>query len=600
MKKASNVFSQEQLREMLWEIGAKYPIPMSTDYLALYMTCPHQGHLHWHVSEERMHTTRWQGGESYNNAPLIIRMYDVTDVLFDGFNAHEFFDFEVNALRGNYYCHTPKFGRSYIAEIGLRGWDGSFRALARSNHVFFERERPADKYQVSGLFVGGAFQRKFDVENIFDTAVYERMNRELAGIERQEPLSAAIVFLGMNQAALDSPLGVSIKNLPRRIEKFGGTARIFSPLLDSKAGQDDDALLSAIQAVSNTTVKELARVHKTHPFHLLHCHDWYSSKIGIQAAKTLKLPCILSLHSTEYERAHSYEMHGPSSAICEWEREAAQAADLVIVPHSSTRQQVINMYETNPENIVIIADVLTEESPDTGPDTSGVRNWLDIDSNAPIVLFAGEMSHASGADLLVDALPTVGGKHGTAVFVFVGNGQLKGELEGRAAHAGIGHRCRFIGDVPEDTFTALLLTSECVVIPARTWQDEGLAQMAIHHGKPVLATHQSGIQCVKHGENGLFTYDNPGSIIWGVQEMLLNPLGGRMQRMVARNQAGSVQTAENMAAQHYLYYEIVSNSTLSCSNGLCGVHLPRWTPHGMSTSSQDGGYFGKWTPSTET
>jgi glycosyltransferase involved in cell wall biosynthesis len=101
------------------------------------------------------------------------------------------------------------------------------------------------------------------------------------------------------------------------------------------------------------------------------------------------------------------------------------------------------------------------------------------------------------------------------------------------------------------------MASDFVVIPARSWQDEGLAQAAIDFGKPVLATHQSGVHCIEHGKNGLLTFDNPGSIVWGIQELLHNPLKDSMFRAAARRSAGQSPSLESITAQHYMYYEIV-------------------------------------------
>jgi glycosyltransferase involved in cell wall biosynthesis len=266
---------------------------------------------------------------------------------------------------------------------------------------------------------------------------------------------------------------------------------------------------------------------------------------------------VVSLHSTEHERTHGQRMSGLSSEICLWEREAVQGADLVIVPHSSTRQQAVSLYGAPPERVVIVPDVLAERPPDVPSGPSEVKRWFGLNPEAPLVLFSGEVSHASGADLLADALPTVCRNHANAQFVFAGDGPLRAELEARVGRAGIGQRCRFLGDVARETFEALLMASDFVVIPARTWQDEGLAQMAIACGRPVLTTHQAGINCVAHGKNGLVTFDNPGSIVWGLQELLFNPLKGSMLQMVARKKAGEAPSLQNIAAQHYMYYEMV-------------------------------------------
>jgi glycosyltransferase involved in cell wall biosynthesis len=340
------------------------------------------------------------------------------------------------------------------------------------------------------------------------------------------------------------------------MEKFDSYIRLFAPTFKRETHSDED-LIKQLKITSEAACKQIYAAHQQTPFHIIHCHDWYSLQIGFTAAKKLGLPLILSLHSTEYERTQGYASHSLSSVICTIEKDGVEKADLIIVPHSSTRQQVITMYDADPEKVVIIPDTLEELDADGGVDASSVRDWLHIDRSSPVALFAGEMSHAAGADLLADALPQACGRHESVIFVFAGDGPLKGELEGRAHHHGIGHRCRFLGDINRETFDALLLTSDFVVIPARTWQDEGLAQAAIACGKPVLTTHQAGIGCVAHGQNGLVTYDNPGSIIWGVQEMLANPLQGSMLRLVARKKANEGVSVDNIIVQHYMYYEIV-------------------------------------------
>jgi glycosyltransferase involved in cell wall biosynthesis len=171
-----------------------------------------------------------------------------------------------------------------------------------------------------------------------------------------------------------------------------------------------------------------------------------------------------------------------------------------------------------------------------------------------MVLYAGEMSHGAGADLMIAALPTVCEGQRNATFVFAGDGPLKGELESHAWQTGIGERCRFFGDVPSETFASLLLAADFIVIPARTWQDEGLAKMALAAGRPVLTTHQAQIKCVVHGENGLVTYDNPGSMVWGIRELFSNPLNASLRRLQARRRVKDAPSLDTMAIDYQLHY----------------------------------------------
>jgi glycosyltransferase involved in cell wall biosynthesis len=168
-----------------------------------------------------------------------------------------------------------------------------------------------------------------------------------------------------------------------------------------------------------------------------------------------------------------------------------------------------------------ITPILSRES------VEAVKRGLGLEATAPIVLFAGALSYDAGADIFADALITVCGGDASAQFVFVGEGPLRGDLEGRLHGAGLGGRCRFVGDAPADRFQQLLEACTFVVIPARVAQGEELARQALAFGKPVLVTHQSGIQCVEHGKTGLITYDNPGSFVWGIRE-ILGPLGAKL------------------------------------------------------------------------
>ena len=547
---------QKKLRDIAWETGHRYPVRHSTDYIALSMVHPHLGHLHWHVREES--AVAASKDDKFSKARLIIRVYDVTDLLFDGFNSHMFFDIEMGQLEGNYYFHVHHHGRDYMAETGLINREGEFRSFSRSKTVYFDHDRPSGNYHTGGLFVGGAINRTFPVENIFDAPVYEKMNREMNGLKRTEDLSVAMVFLDINpEAGVRSGLGTYIEDVSGSIANFWGDMRLFAPLIWESGDEPYTSIMSNILTISAKLNEELLNAYRERPFHILHCHEWYSLMAGLDTVNELDIPMVLSLHSTEYARAQGNINSRISSVICEWERRGIEKACLIIVPDSSARHHVINLYGASPEEVVTIPDVFKEGPPDSPHSSSDVRQWFGIDQHEAIVLFAGEMSHAAGADLLMEALPTVCRNKGSAQFVFAGDGPLRGELESRSFHSGVSHRCRFVGDVSGEVFESLLYASDFVVIPARTWQGEGLAHKAINCGKPVLATHQSGIMCVVHGENGLVTFDNPGSIVWGVQEMLSNALQGSMVRHAAKRKAGGIASIESVAAQHYMYYEIL-------------------------------------------
>ena len=546
---------QKFIRDVCWEIGSQYPFPPATEHITLSMIEPGRGYIQWHIREESVQRLQAEQGDAFHGSNLVIRVYDVTDVEFNGFNAHSFFDIEVHSLHANYYLNLAHLERYYMAEIGFRLQNNSFHALARSNLRFFDRARSSGNMQVGGLFVGKGFKNVFPVENVFDAPVYEKLQRQLLEVDREEALSVGMVFLaGKLEAEAAGRLETLILKLGEQYTHFGGRVRYFSPDVSSAEMFEGEDFLEKLNALGEKIFKKISSQHGKSPFHLLHCHDWYSAGPVIKAAGILKIPMILTLHSTEYERAQGSVKSPTSAVICEREKAAIKAADLIIVPHSSTRHQVITVYGAAEDRVVIIPDVF-EEQQNHQPDPGETKKSLHLNPMAPLALFAGEISHAAGADILIEALMQICGRHPDSQFALVGEGPLKGELEGRVNHAGIGHRCRFTGDVSHEYFESILLASDFAIIPARTWQDEGFAQMALAFGKPVLTTHQAHINCVQHGRNGVVTYDNPGSIVWGINEMLSNPLQGSMLRIAARRTASETQTVSGIAAEHYAVYE---------------------------------------------
>ena len=69
---------------------------------------------------------------------------------------------------------------------------------------------------------------------------------------------------------------------------------------------------------------------------------------------------------------------------------------------------------------------------------------------------------------------------------------------------------------------ALFQAADIVVIPNRlpTTPFQLLASWSAK--KPVVVTHAGGGGLIKHLENGIQVYDNPNSIVWGVERILFD------------------------------------------------------------------------------
>lgn len=97
-------------------------------------------YAYWEIAPDDIQSLKDKlSKEEIMEAKIILRMYDVTLVDFDGNNANFYFDIEVGHNSNNWYINLYKDGVSYVGEIGLRIPDGRFFFLARSNFVHTPR-----------------------------------------------------------------------------------------------------------------------------------------------------------------------------------------------------------------------------------------------------------------------------------------------------------------------------------------------------------------------------------------------------------------------------------------------------------------------------
>ena len=95
---------------------------------------------YWSISEKYFDKLKQQYGESlFVDSKLVIRVYDTTDISFDGSNANRYFDVFVTPDSNSWYINVGEFNRSWCADLGYLTKDGKFISVARSNKVSMPR-----------------------------------------------------------------------------------------------------------------------------------------------------------------------------------------------------------------------------------------------------------------------------------------------------------------------------------------------------------------------------------------------------------------------------------------------------------------------------
>lgn len=510
--------TQEALRDYAWKWGTCYPGARDTNLIALATQQPHQGYVYWQITAASIEALKASLGERFMGAAHVVRVYDVTELSFDGTNAHGFFDLDVSGLSGSRFFHTALVARMLLAEVGFRLGDGSFHALARSTSVFFSRPGSSGNYAMHGLYVGQRGER-FPVDNVFDAPVFARYASMLRALHRSAPPSVSVLHATPERESY-------LKSLTAQWERMGAQVAFSSVSPARRIGEKNVSAETALK-----------------PSDILFSYGLDASSAVARELGDQTVRWVASLPSV----AQVPE----SVAAGDLERILKKAARIV-VPDLASQAAWVEKAGIADSQFFVIEEVLEEKRPDL-PDPGSIKQNIGLHPCQPMVLFAAEISHAAGADLLMEAICQVSGATDLQ-FCFVGEGPIKGELEGHAWGSGLAHRVKFLGDVPHEWFMQLLAASEFVVAPARTWQDPAVAELAVQAGRPVLTTHQAHLPVIQHGQNGLVTYDNPGSIVWGLKEMQANPLQGNMLRVVARNHAQQGKTLAACAIEHLLCF----------------------------------------------
>ena len=157
------------------------------DHITLMVRDPSMTYAYWEVTTGRLEREKaWFG----MNAELVIRIYDITGVRFDGRNAIGYFDQAMADLIGSWYFETGRPGHSFCADIGLRSPDGRFLTLARSNFITMPRDGVSDVIDEEWMLADEKFWQLYG----FPDGISSPQVQELWRRRHQQELSSPGLF----------------------------------------------------------------------------------------------------------------------------------------------------------------------------------------------------------------------------------------------------------------------------------------------------------------------------------------------------------------------------------------------------------------------
>lgn len=143
MVEKTKFFTPETTRPVPRRMPQDLPVGYGVDKIVLQTRDPHWIHAYWEITNQPLDSLKERLQSSYFGTKRVLRVYDVSNIIFDGTNAHRFFDIEITPFANNWYIDTGGPGRSWCVDYGLLLSDNRFIMIMRSNTVSTPLEGPS-------------------------------------------------------------------------------------------------------------------------------------------------------------------------------------------------------------------------------------------------------------------------------------------------------------------------------------------------------------------------------------------------------------------------------------------------------------------------
>jgi glycosyltransferase involved in cell wall biosynthesis len=252
---------------------------------------------------------------------------------------------------------------------------------------------------------------------------------------------------------------------------------------------------------------------------IVHTHMAKAGALGRAAALTCR-PRPKLVHTFHGHVLEGYFSPRAQRAFVAAERFLARRTDAIVAVSPEIRDELLELRIGAPSQYHVIPLGLDLEPFAAVTGLSGaLRARLGLDGDVPLAGMVGRLVPIKAVDVALRALVEVPGAH----LALVGDGELRGELEGVARTLGVADRAHFVGwwdDVP-----GAMADLDVVVLSSR---NEGTPVALIEAGaagRAVVATDVGGVRSVvEHDRTGLLVpADDPTALAAAMQSLLDDP-----------------------------------------------------------------------------
>lgn len=277
-----------------------------------------------------------------------------------------------------------------------------------------------------------------------------------------------------------------------------------------------------------STISFCKKIARENPVNIIY-ERRFSAKIGHSLSKILKIPYLVEINGlTEIESKMQGKIRKQNILVKRvkkrFRRRFFMHSGKVVAVTEGIKEALISEYKLPSEKIVVIhnganVDLFREI------DMIKCKRQLGLNINNRYVCFSGNLAPWQGLETLIKATPTLIEQIPEARILILGDGMMRGKLEGMVKELNMESRFIFTGWVPYNDVPTYINSSEVCVAPFV--KQRICSPIKIYEylscGKPVIASFIRNLDFLKDTKSGILVKpDDPEDLGNALIEVMMN------------------------------------------------------------------------------
>ena len=225
---------------------------------------------------------------------------------------------------------------------------------------------------------------------------------------------------------------------------------------------------------------------------VIHIHDWLTVSSGVAVKHLLGVPLVMTFHSTESSRSSS--SRSPESTMVEGlEWWGSYEAARVIAVSAWMKSEVVSQFRTPAGKVADIPNAVDTIRFEKEVNRESIRAKWGVHDRETLVTAAGRLTSQKGFDDLIRAYSSIREVVPDSRLLIIGEGYMRGELEGLATSQRVRDRTTFAGFVSDSELVDAMKSSDVVVVPSKFEPFGIVALEAMAAGVPVIVSRVGGL-----------------------------------------------------------------------------------------------------------